>query len=158
MHHSDRGVQYACREYGTRLEAAGARISMSAQGSPRENAQAESCFRTLKLEEVSRQDYRTFQEAEASIAHFLEAVTNQKRLHSALGYRPPCEYERYGLRGNSPDECPQIGVHIRVPCPPSAVMGNTWRFIQTRTTWYPGTRMGWGMCLYMIVKTIPPDG
>jgi len=93
IHHSDRGVQYACREYVERLEAAQARISMSAKGCPRENAQAESFFRTLKMEEVYLQDYQSFREAEAALGHFLEAVTNQKRLHSALGYRPPDEYE-----------------------------------------------------------------
>ncbi len=93
IHHSDQGVQYACRDYVEHLEAADARISMAAKGCPRQNAQAESFFRTLKLEEVYLQDYQTFREAEASIGHFLEAVYNQKRLHSALGYRPPCEFE-----------------------------------------------------------------
>ena len=93
IHHSDRGVQYACRDYVERLEAAQAHISMSAKGCPRENAQAESFFRTLKMEEVYLQDYQSFREAEASIGHFLEAVYNQKRLHSALGCRPPSEFE-----------------------------------------------------------------
>jgi len=99
IHHSDRGVQYACRDYVDRLQAAGARISMTAKGSPRENAQAESFFRTLKVEEVYLHEYRTFQEAEASLEYFLEAVYNQKRLHSALGYRPPSEFEALWLAG-----------------------------------------------------------
>ena len=93
IHHSDRGVQYACREYVDRLETAGARISMTATGSPRENAQAESFFRTLKREEVYLADYASFAEAKARIGRFIEEVYDKKRLHSALGYLPPIEFE-----------------------------------------------------------------
>ena len=99
IHHSDRGVQYACAAYVERLEAAGACISMAAKGSPLENAQAERLFRTLKEEEVYLQEYETFEEAEASIGRFIEAVYNRKRLHSSLGYRPPCEFEELTLTG-----------------------------------------------------------
>lgn len=93
IHHSDQGVQYACRDYVTHLEGAQARISMSAKGTPRDNAQAESFMRTLKHEEVYLHDYQTFEEAEPSIGHFIERVYNEKRLHSSLGYRPPSEFE-----------------------------------------------------------------
>jgi len=96
IHHSDRGVQYACRDYVRRLQAAGARISMTAVGSPRENAQAESFFRTLKREEVYLADYGSFAEAEQRLGQFLNEVYNQKRLHSALGYVPPQEFEERG--------------------------------------------------------------
>jgi len=99
IHHSDRGVQYACSAYRERLERAGARASMAAKGTPQENAQAERLFRTLKEEEVYLQEYQTFEEAEASIGRFLEEVYNQKRLHSALGYRSPCEFEELFLIG-----------------------------------------------------------
>ncbi len=99
IHHSDRGVQYACAAYIERLEAAGARISMAGKGSPLENAQAERLFRTLKEEEVYLQEYQTFEEAEASIGRFLEEVYNRKRLHSSLGYLPPCEFEELTLAG-----------------------------------------------------------
>lgn len=99
IHHSDRGVQYACGAYIERLEAAGACISMAAKGAPLENAQAERLFRTLKEEEVYLHDYETFEEAEASIGRFLEEVYNRKRLHSSLGYRPPCEFEELFLAG-----------------------------------------------------------
>jgi putative transposase len=99
IHHSDRGVQYACGAYIERLEAAGACISMAAKGSPLENAQAERLFRTLKEEEVYLQEYQSFEEAEASIGRFLEEVYNRRRLHSALGYRPPSEFEELTLAG-----------------------------------------------------------
>jgi putative transposase len=93
VHHSDRGVQYACREYVERLTGAQAKISMSAKGTPRDNAQAESFMRTLKQEEVYLHDYQTFEEAEPSLGHFIDRVYNEKRLHSSLGYRPPSEFE-----------------------------------------------------------------
>ena len=93
IHHSDRGVQYACRGYVERLEAVGARISMSRKACPRDNAKAESFFRTLKVEEVYLQEYASFAQASACIGQFIEAVYNQKRLHSSLGYLPPAEFE-----------------------------------------------------------------
>jgi transposase InsO family protein len=93
IHHSDRGVQYACREYVERLTGAQAQISMSAKGTPRDNAQAESLMRTLKQEEVYLHDYQTFDDAEPSLGHFIDRVYNEKRLHSSLGYLPPSEFE-----------------------------------------------------------------
>ncbi len=99
IHHSDQGVQYACRDYVAVLEGAGARISMAAKGTPRENAQAESFFRTLKYEEVHLQEYETVVDVEPSVGRFIERVYNEKRLHSSLGYRPPCEFEDLVLAG-----------------------------------------------------------
>ena len=93
IHHSDRGVQYACREYVQRLKQAEAQISMSAVGAPKENALTERWMRTVKEEEVELQEYRTFREAKQAIGRFIEEVYNQKRLHSALGHRPPSEFE-----------------------------------------------------------------
>ena len=99
IHHSDRGVQYACRDYVRRLKQAGARISMTASGEPKENAQAERVIRTVKEEEVDLQEYGSFGEAERGIGCFIEAVYNRKRLHSALGYRPPSEFEELFAAG-----------------------------------------------------------
>lgn len=93
IHHSDQGVQYASTAYVNRLEAIGARISMASKGNPYENAKAERFFRTLKSEEVYLKEYRTFDEALANIGDFIDAVYNVKRLHSALGYVPPAEFE-----------------------------------------------------------------
>jgi putative transposase len=93
VHHSDRGVQYAATVYVELLAAHGARISMSRRGNPYDNATCESFLKTLKYEEVYRSEYRDLDEARRSIGVFLEKVYNQKRLHSALGYRPPVEFE-----------------------------------------------------------------
>ena len=94
VHHSDRGVQYASKDYTALLQEHQIAISMSRTANPYDNALAESFMKTLKYEEVYRQEYRDLAEARASIERFLEKVYNGKRLHSALGYVPPAEFER----------------------------------------------------------------
>jgi putative transposase len=93
VHHSDRGVQYAADEYTSRLAQHGIQISMSRKGNPYDNARTESFMKTLKYEEVYRQEYRDLPDALRSLRRFIEKVYNGKRLHSALGYRPPAEFE-----------------------------------------------------------------
>ena len=93
IHHSDRGAQYACAEYSALLAAHGIQPSMSRVGSPYDNARAESFMSTLKREEVDGREYRTAQEARRSIGSFIEAVYNRQRLHSALSYRAPADFE-----------------------------------------------------------------
>jgi putative transposase len=93
VHHSDRGSQYASGDYTDLLKAHGCQISMSHKASPWENGGCESWMKTLKYEEVYRQEYRDLAEARASIERFIEKVYNLKRLHSALGYLPPVEFE-----------------------------------------------------------------
>ncbi len=93
VHHSDRGVQYASEEYTDLLKRQQAQISMSRKGNPYDNAACESFMKTLKYEEVYRNEYRDFIEVHASIGEFLERVYNRRRLHSALGYLPPAEFE-----------------------------------------------------------------
>ena len=93
IHHSDRGVQYASHAYVDELRGAGMQISMARKGNPYDNAVAESFMKTLKYEEVYLWDYRTVKDVRERIPYFVEEVYNQKRLHSALGYCPPNEFE-----------------------------------------------------------------
>jgi len=93
VHHSDRGSQYASNDYTGLLQSHGIQISMSRKGNPWDNAACESFMKTLKYEEVLRNDYRDLAEARSSIREFLEKIYNQKRLHSALGYLPPARFE-----------------------------------------------------------------
>ena len=103
VHHSDRGVQYASADYTQLLKDHGIRISMSRKANPWDNAACESFMKTLKYEEVYRTEYRDLAEAQGGVGVFLEKVYNQKRLHSALGYLPPAEFER-GLRTQNTKE------------------------------------------------------
>jgi transposase InsO family protein len=93
IHHSDRGVQYACSDYTELLERHDIRASMSRIGNPYDNAKAESFIKTLKHEEVDGRAYRDIRHARAVIGTFIEQVYNRQRLHSALAYRPPVEFE-----------------------------------------------------------------
>jgi putative transposase len=93
IHHSDRGVQYASNDYTDLLRQHQIQISMSRKGNPYDNARCESFMKTLKYEEVYRQGYRNLAETRASIERFLETTYNGRRLHSALGYLPPVEFE-----------------------------------------------------------------
>jgi transposase InsO family protein len=93
MHHSDRGVQYCSHAYVEKLQAHQFLISMSRTGNPYDNAKAESFMKTLKSEEVYLRQYRDQTDARSCIQRFLEEVYNGQRLHSALGYLPPAEFE-----------------------------------------------------------------
>ena len=93
VHHSDRGSQYASKLYVQRLKDHEIVISMSRKGNPYDNAFAESFIKTLKVEEVYCNEYETLEQAQVGSGHFLEFVYNAKRLHSALGYQPPEEFE-----------------------------------------------------------------
>jgi len=94
IHHSDRGVQYAAEKYIAILNEHGFVISMSRKGNPYDNAQAESFMKTLKVEEVYVSEYRTFAEVKERIGEFIKLIYNQERLHSALGYLSPVEFEQ----------------------------------------------------------------
>ena len=93
IHHSDRGVQYASTDYRQRLADHDITVSMSRPGNPYDNAKAESFMKTLKTEEVDGRRFKDIEDARRSIAAFIETVYNTERLHSALGYCSPLEFE-----------------------------------------------------------------
>ena len=93
IHHSDRGVQYASDDYTALLRHHNITISMSRKGNPYDNAKAESFMKTLKQNEVYLVEYRSLDDAQTNIAHFLQNVYNQRRLHSSLGYCTPQTFE-----------------------------------------------------------------
>ena len=93
VHHSDRGSQYASKEYVERLESLGAILSMSRPGRPWENGRCESFLKTLKQEEIDARPYHSLEELEQHLAEFIELIYNRVRLHSALGYQSPAEFE-----------------------------------------------------------------
>jgi len=93
IHHSDQGVQYASYGYVTLLKASGAQVSMATVGEPRENGHAERLMRTIKEECVQLTEFENFADAKAQIGRFLDLVYQTKRIHSALGYLTPAEFE-----------------------------------------------------------------
>jgi len=101
VHHSDRGAQYAHAEYLRTLHKHGIVPSVSRPGSPRDNANCESFFRTLKREEVDAKEFRDLEDLRVNLAAFIDGYYNQERLHSALGYRPPSEFERVAVTSNA---------------------------------------------------------
>ena len=94
IHHSDQGVQYAAIAYVDRLQERNIQPSMAAIGEPRENGYAERLMRTIKEEEVDLSEYHDFADAQRQIRRFLDDVYNAKRIHSALGYLTPLEFEQ----------------------------------------------------------------
>ena len=102
--HSDRGSQYAAGDYTALLAEHGIAISMSRKASPNDNAKAESFIKTLQYAEVYLFEYEHYAEAQQRIEEFIERVYHEKRLHSALGDRPPNEYEQWLLNQQTPQE------------------------------------------------------
>jgi len=115
IHHSDRGVQYACGDYTAILKAHDIQASMSRVGNPYDNAKAESFMKTLKQEEVDGTAYRDVADARARIGSFIETVYNRQRLHSALDYLSPEEYERNAPRLRR--AVPPAAISITETCP-----------------------------------------
>ena len=118
VHHSDRGSQYASNDYVKRLESVGAVLSMSRAGRPWENGQCESFLKTLKQEEIDARAYDSMEELEQHVEEFIEQVYNRVRLHSALGYLSPAEFESRLQSGTVPVWLPaalSLRRHAEVP-------------------------------------------
>jgi putative transposase len=115
IHHSDRGVQYACGDYTAILRTHDIQASMSRVGNPYDNAKAESFMKTLKQEEVNGSAYRDAENARCRIGTFIEQVYNRQRLHSALDYRPPEEYEETLPRLRAAISPPSISITENCP-------------------------------------------
>ena len=94
IHHSDRGIQYACADYLTLLTEHGIQPSMSRAGNPYDNAKAESFMKTLKYEQVSGRQWRDIEALRADLEVFFETTYNRQRLHSSPGYQTPAAFER----------------------------------------------------------------
>jgi len=109
IHHSDRGVQYACYDYAAVLETHGIQASMSRVGNPYDNARAESFMKTLKQEEVDGRSYRDVHQARNDISAFIEDVYNRQRLHSALAYQSPAEFEAQHATATASVAARQLG-------------------------------------------------
>jgi putative transposase len=115
IHHSDRGVQYACGDYAAILRTHDIQPSMSRVGNPYDNAKAESFMKTLKHEEVDGSAYRDAADARAKIAEFIDEIYNRQRLHSALDYKPPVEYEDLLPRLKAAISPPSVSINQNCP-------------------------------------------
>jgi transposase InsO family protein len=124
VHHSDRGVQYACGDYIQKLQAAGITPSMSRAGCPYDNAMAESFMKTLKVEEVDGRAYRDLQDAKTCIGAFIETVYNRQRLHSALDYLSPDEFEEDQKRLGTATPPPALWTAIPQPTASTTTVTN----------------------------------
>ena len=114
VHHSDRGAQYAHAEYLRTLHKHGIVPSVSRPGSPRDNANCESFFRTLKREEVDAKEFRDLEDLRVNLAAFIDGYYNQERLHSALGYRPPSEFERVTLSSDAASVSSAVKLELKL--------------------------------------------
>jgi transposase InsO family protein len=112
VHHSDRGTQYACNDYVRRLEECQITISMSRPARPWENARCERFMRTLKAEEIDCREYASLAELERNLDDFIERFYNRVRLHAALGYRSPEEFEQQQSGAPTPPPATSIAAAL----------------------------------------------
>lgn len=119
VHHSDRGIQYACSDYVEEMRKHGMTPSMSRPANPYDNAACESFMKTLKQEEIYCQQYRDFEELHAHLEEFLDRYYNRQRLHSALGYRTPEEFEEATATPAAASQATAIAASAKYFMPPA---------------------------------------
>lgn len=126
VHHSDRGIQYACADYVEELKSNRMVPSMSRPANPYDNAVCESFMKTLKQEEIYCQQYRDFQELSTHLEEFIDTYYNRQRLHSALGYRTPEEFEQEAAGAADSGETARAATlkFFTPPHPAAAVQGS----------------------------------
>ena len=125
IHHSDRGIQYACADYLTLLADHGVQPSMSRVGNPYDNAKAESFMKTLKQEQVRGNDWRDLEALRADLATFFDITYNHRRLHSALRYQTPAAFEQQLLSAKKPEASTELtgARELTAPSPQTPLPG-----------------------------------
>ena len=125
IHHSDRGIQYACADYLTLLADHGVQPSMSRVGNPYDNAKAESFMKTLKQEQVRGNDWRDLEALRSDLATFLDITYNHRRLHSALRYQTPAAFEQQLLCAKDPEASTKLtgARELTAPSPQTPLPG-----------------------------------
>jgi len=125
IHHSDRGIQYACADYLTLLADHGAQPSMSGVGNPYDNAKAESFMKTLKQEQVRGHQWRDLDALRDDLTTFFDTTYNHQRLHSALGYQTPAAFEQQLLCVQNPEASTELtgARELTAPSPQSPLPG-----------------------------------
>src|SRR6185312_6050560 len=153
VHHSDRGVQYACAEYVALLSANAITPSMSRPANPYDNASCESFMKTLKREEIYANDYRDLDDLRSRVGDFMERYYNRCRLHSALGYKPPEEFEA-GLTAGGPDAAKMSFFRHGEVCRSDGEEDKTGERAETRT---PAHRLDETPVGYSLAGWSPPE-
>jgi putative transposase len=138
VHHSDRGIQYASGDYVALLRKHQMLPSMSRPANPYDNASCESFMKTLKHEEIYANDYRDRDHLRANIEEFIERYYNCRRLHSALGYRPPQEFEETIARGENHGPTMSFFRHREIYRP---MWDSSWRSLGATTAAAPTHRL-----------------
>jgi putative transposase len=154
VHHSDRGIQYASGDYVALLRKHQMLPSMSRPANPYDNASCESFMKTLKHEEIYANDYRDRDHLRANTEEFIERYYNSRRLHSALGYRPPVEFEQTMTPGENEGATMSFFRHREIYRP---MWDSSWRSLGATTAAAPTHRLDESPAGYSLAGWSPPE-